>query len=141
YIKQAPDERLARLVEPVLRRLGVDPQAGPPLDKAVGFFRDRATTIVQLAESASFFYRHEPPAPALLAEYLTQATRPELRTLKENLAEAKAWDRASINAAVKATLAATGLKMPQLAMPLRVLVAGRAQTPSIDAVLELLGRK
>src|SRR6185503_14479931 len=75
YIKQAPDERLARLVEPVLRRLGVDPQAGPPLDKAVGLFRDRATTIVQLAESASFFYHHEPPAPALLAEYLTQATR------------------------------------------------------------------
>jgi glutamyl-tRNA synthetase len=41
---------------------------------------------------------------------------------------------------MKATLAETRLKMPQLAMPLRILVTGRAQTPSIDAVLELLGR-
>ena len=46
-----------------------------------------------------------------------------------------------MNAARKATLASTGLTLPQLAMPLRVLVAGRAQTPSIDAVLELLGRE
>ena len=38
-------------------------------------------------------------------------------------------------------LAASGLKMPQLAMPLRVLVTGRTQTPSIDAVIELLGRE
>jgi glutamyl-tRNA synthetase len=33
-----------------------------------------------------------------------------------------------------------GVKMPQVAMPLRQIVTGRAQTPSIDAVLELLGR-
>jgi glutamyl-tRNA synthetase len=37
-------------------------------------------------------------------------------------------------------LRATGLKMPQLAMPVRVLVLGTAQTPSLDAVLELLPR-
>ena len=61
--------------------------------------------------------------------------------LKARLAEAKAWDRAALSGAMKATLASSGLKMPQLAMPLRVLVAGRAQTPSIDAVLELLGRE
>ena len=141
YIKQAPDARLAKLAEPVLRRLGADPKAGPPLDKVVSLFRDRATTIVQLAESASFFYRYEAPAPALLGEHLTDATRPALRTLKAKLAETTTWDRASINAAVKATLASTGLKMPQLAMPLRVIAAGRGQTPSIDSVLELLGRE
>ena len=141
YIKQAPDARLAKLAEPVLRRLGADPKAGPPLDKVVSLFRDRATTIVQLAESASFFYRNEAPAPALLGEHLTDATRPALRALKDNLARTKTWDRASINSAMKATLSSTGLKMPQIAMPLRVLVAGRAQTPSIDAVLELIGRE
>jgi glutamyl-tRNA synthetase len=37
-------------------------------------------------------------------------------------------------------LAAHGLKMPQLAMPLRLLVTGQLQTPAIDAVLELFGR-
>jgi glutamyl-tRNA synthetase len=42
---------------------------------------------------------------------------------------------------VKETLSDTGLKMPQLAMPVRVLLMGKAQTPSLDAVLELCGRK
>jgi glutamyl-tRNA synthetase len=141
YIKQAPDARLAKLAEPVLLRLGADPKAGPPLDKVVALLKDRATTILHLAEAAHFFYRYETPAAALVAEHLTDATRPALRTLKAKLAEATAWDRASINAAVKATLASTGLKMPQLAMPLRRVLTGREQTPSIDAVLDLLGRE
>ena len=141
YIKQASDNRLAQLAEPMLRRLEVDPKAGPPLDKVVALLKDRATTILHLAEAAHFFYRYETPAAALVTEHLTDATRPALRTLRARLAEAPAWDRAAMNAAMKATLSSTGLKMPQLAMPVRVLVAGRAQTPSIDAVLELLGRE
>ena len=43
--------------------------------------------------------------------------------------------------AVKDVVKSSGLKMPQLAMPLRQIVTGRTQTPSIDAVLELLGRE
>ena len=38
-------------------------------------------------------------------------------------------------------LADTGLKMPQLAMPVRVLVMGTPQTPSLDAILELMKRE
>jgi glutamyl-tRNA synthetase len=60
--------------------------------------------------------------------------------LKEKLASC-AWDKVSIAAAIKEVLAANGLKMPQLAMPVRVLVMGTAQTPSLDAVLELSGRE
>ena len=51
-----------------------------------------------------------------------------------------AWDRASINGVLKDVAKASGLKPPQLLMPLRAIVTGRTQTPSIDAVLELLGR-
>ena len=51
------------------------------------------------------------------------------------------WERAAISDAIKETVKSSGLKMPQVAMPLRHLVTGRAQTPSIDAVLELLGRE
>jgi glutamyl-tRNA synthetase len=52
-----------------------------------------------------------------------------------------AWDKAAIAAAIKEVLAAHGLKMPQLAMPVRVLVMGTAQTPSLDAVLALSSRE
>ncbi|XNV49643.1 hypothetical protein ACL7C8_15200 [Bordetella pertussis] len=51
------------------------------------------------------------------------------------------WNRAAISALIKAVLADRGLKMPQLGIPLRVAVTGRAQTPAVDAVLELLGKE
>jgi len=141
YLKNADDARIADLAAPFLERDGCDLAKGPPLARVVALLKDRATTILHLAEAAHFFYRYETPGAALVAEHLTDATRPALRTLKARLAETPSWDRTAMNAAMKATLASTGLKMPQLAMPLRVLVAGRAQTPSIDAVLELLGRE
>ncbi len=52
-----------------------------------------------------------------------------------------AWDKAAIAQAIKETLQAAGLKMPQLAMPVRVLVLGTPQTPSLDAVLALFSRE
>ena len=52
-----------------------------------------------------------------------------------------AWDKPSIAAAIKEVLTATGLKMPQLAMSVRVLVLGTPQTPSLDAVLALCDRQ
>ena len=51
------------------------------------------------------------------------------------------WSKAGIAAAIKQVLAQSGLKMPQLAMPVRVLVLGTPQTPSLDAILELMVRK
>ena len=76
----------------------------------------------------------------VLAEHVTDTVKPALAAFRAKLDTAAHWDRAAISAAMKATLAETKLKMPQLAMPLRILVTGRAQTPAIDAVLELLGR-
>jgi glutamyl-tRNA synthetase len=51
------------------------------------------------------------------------------------------WERKALAAALGAVLKESGLKMPELAMPARLLVTGRTQTPSLDAVLELLGRE
>jgi len=141
YIKRADDARLAVLVEPELRRLGAVPDRGPALEAVVALLKDRATSILHLAEAATLFYLEPQPAAGLVAQHLTEAARPGLRTLKARLAELAAWDRASIGGALKSALASSGLKMPQLAMPLRVLVTGRTQTPSVDAVLELLGRE
>ena len=141
HLKAAPDERLAELVEPQLRRLGASPERGPALGAVVALLKERATTIVHLAEAATLFYLEPHPSAGLVEEHLTETVRPALRTLKARLAEAAAWDKVSISAAIKAALASSGLKMPQLAMPLRVMVTGRLQTPSIDAVLELLGRE
>jgi len=137
YIRKADDARLAALVAPFL---GEEFSGGPPLERVVALVKSRAATLVQLADEARFFYRYVPPSPASVAEMVNDRTRPALKMLEARLAET-AWDRKSIGAAISSVLKATGLTMPELAMPARLLVTGRTQTPSLDAVLELLGRE
>ena len=78
------------------------------------------------------------PADELAAQ-LSDAVRPALLSLRERLA-AVAWDKPAIAQAIKDSLAEHRLKMPQLAIPLRLLLCGRAQTPSVDAVVALFDR-
>jgi glutamyl-tRNA synthetase len=139
YIKQAEPGRLAELVAPRIERDGGKLADGPALHEAVKLFQDRATTLEHMAESAMIFYKRMEPARALLAGHLTPEVMPAVRELADRLARVE-WQRPKLNEAVKAVVGKFGLKMPKIAMPLRVMLVGQTQTPSIDAVLELLGR-
>jgi glutamyl-tRNA synthetase len=137
YLKGADDARLAALVAPELARRGVQLAAGPALDKVVRLLKERASSIIQLADEAMLFYEIEvnPGTPDW-----DDAALKGLRMLKARLASV-AWQRGPLGETLKEVAKASALKMPQLAMPLRRIVTGRTQTPSIDAVLELLGRE
>ena len=142
YIKQADNTRLAQLVAVQLAKLGVELPAetvDTHLPQLCALLKDRCDTTVALAQWASKFYADVQVDAAERAQHVTDAVKPAIATLAEKLA-ACAWDKASIAAVIKEVLAAHSLKMPQLAMPVRVLVMGTAQTPSLDAVLELSGR-
>ena len=142
YIKQADNNRLAQLVAVQLAKLGVELPAetvNTHLPQLCALLKDRCDTTVALAQWASKFYANVQVDAAERAQHVTDAVKPGIATLAEKLA-ACAWDKASIAGVIKEVLAAHSLKMPQLAMPVRVLVMGTAQTPSLDAVLELSGR-
>ena len=139
HLKLADDERLARLVQPRLVARGAAADAMPQLAAACALFKDRSGTLVELADWLAMFVLPVAPSEDDLRVHVTDAVRPAVALLHERL-ESAAWDKASIAAALKDVLAATQLKMPQLAPALRVLVCGRAQTPSIDAVLALFSR-
>jgi len=83
-----------------------------------------------------------PVAPSAddVSTHVTEAVRPAIVALRDRLADVT-WDKAAIAAAMKDVLTSHQLKMPQLAPALRVLVCGRTQTPSIDAVLALFARE
>jgi glutamyl-tRNA synthetase len=143
YIKQADNQRLAGLVAQQLTRQGVALEASVAqahLPQLCALLKDRCDTTVALATWAAKFYADVTPDVAELALHVTDAVKPALQTLSDKLATC-AWDKASIAAAIKEVLTESSLKMPQLAMPVRVLVLGTPQTPSLDAVLELLGRE
>ncbi len=139
YIKVADDARLADLTRPFLIRNGANLDDGPALTAVVALVKERAATLSELADAATLFYRTLHPTPELLAQHVTADVVPALQELAGRF-ETIAWERAAISAAFKETLAAHGLKMPKLAMPVRVLVTGEPQTPAIDATLELLGK-
>jgi glutamyl-tRNA synthetase len=138
HMKMTDDAELARLVAEQLARRGIT--ADERLPRICGLFKDRCDTTVALADWAMRYYTDVPAGEAERAQYLTDAIRPALADLAGRLAECP-WDTASISAAIKDVLKAHGLKMPQLAMPVRVVVMGVAQTPSLDAVLQLHERK
>jgi len=137
YLKTADDARLTELVEPLLRARGAQPGGGPALVRVVALLKDRAATLVQLADEAMLFYAVEVnPGTPDWDETVGKA----LRMLKARLSTVT-WERALLGEAIKEVVKSSGLKMAQVAMPLRRLITGRTQTPSIDAVLELLGRE
>ncbi|MGE0497978.1 MAG: glutamate--tRNA ligase [Ramlibacter sp.] len=138
HMKAMADDALAPLVAQQLALRGI--AADERLLRLCGLLKDRCDTTVALADWVARFYAGVSPTPEDRAQHITDAIRPALVTLAGKLAGC-AWDKAAIGAAIKEVLAAHGLKMPQLAMPVRVLVMGTAQTPSLDAVLELLSRE
>jgi glutamyl-tRNA synthetase len=140
YIKQASDERLAALVGGHLQIRGVSHAPALQVASACGLFKERCSTVVELADWVSLLFVPVVPSAEDLAAHVAEQVKPALRTLRDKLTEA-AWDKAGIAQAMKETLSAHGLKMPQLAPAVRVLVCGRPQTPSIDAVLALFDRE
>jgi glutamyl-tRNA synthetase len=139
YIKLADNHRLALLVEPRILAMG-GVLAGAPLPDVIALMKDRCETLVQLAESAMLFYRDVQTAPELLAMHVTEAVKPALIDFLNESANTD-WNRIAISALIKAVIGRHALKMPMLAVPLRVIVTGQPQTPSVDAVLELFGRE
>ncbi len=142
YLQSADTARLAELVQPFLHALGIASSRlaeGPPLMRVVASLKERAYTLKDLAAEASLFYRTPLINRAEYAQYLTpevSAAFADLVTVLQNTE----WTRSAIHCAFTATLKRHHLKMPQLAMPVRLFVAGTTRTPSIDTVLELFGR-
>jgi glutamyl-tRNA synthetase len=140
YLKQAPAAELALQVETRLTARGIATAGGPDLVRAVALYQDRCNTLNALADAVEVFYTPISPAPELLAQHLGDEARPALADFATGIA-AVAWEVPAIAALIKETVAKHGLKMPKLAMPLRILLTGQAQTPSVDAVLHLVGRE
>ena len=145
HIKRADDAQLAALARKHLEARGLDLSSrGADVDAhltaVAALFKDRCETTLQLADWAECFYVHPQPKEDEAAKHLTDAALPAVSMLQKML-EGCPWTKEAISEAIKETLRATGLKMPQLAMPVRVLVMGTAQTPSLDAVLSLCTRE
>lgn len=146
YLKQAEDGRLADEVRLRLKKQGVD--IGPDaenldLARVCAIYKERVANLNELADAVHPFLVAPHPKDELKAQHLTDVACAALTTLRDKLAAIPApdWQATALSQAIKETTAAHGLKMPQVAIPLRIVLLGQPQSPSIDAVLEVMGQE
>ena len=144
YLRAADDDRLTRTV---LERLAHRPElalgaiAAGRIRALMPGLKERAKTLVELADSAAFLAHPRPlPMEPKAAALLTPEARLTLRALAPALA-ATDFSAPAIDAALRDFAAGAGLKLGQVAQPLRAAVTGSTTSPGIDATLAALGRE
>ncbi|MBK9663043.1 MAG: glutamate--tRNA ligase [Nitrosomonas sp.] len=140
YLKKTDSADLVELVMPFLEKDECLVAGGPDLQSIVDLLKERVNTIEELADAAVYFYRPLEPTDELRTQHLNAETKHLLTDLLEKFSHIE-WTRESIHHEIKTAAKHHDVKLPKIAMPLRVMVTGEVHTPSIDAVLELLGRE
>ena len=142
YQKAADVKQVEPIAKSQFERSGIDLSNGPPLSRVVSLMKDRTATAAELSQTSSYFYSAIVPLIPLRNQYYTSAIKPALVNLKERFSKLSKteWTRERINEELKAVVAQHKLKLPQIAMPLRVIISGGTETPSIDATLAVFDR-
>jgi glutamyl-tRNA synthetase len=140
YIKQTDADRLAEKVQKRLHAMGVSVTASPDLVKVVDLYRERANTLQELAAVVRYFYGQPEIDSAAAEKHITPDIVPVMRSLLNDLGQSE-WSAEAIHVAINHAVSSHGLKFPKVAMPLRVMLTGSAQSPSIDAVMAILGKE
>jgi glutamyl-tRNA synthetase len=142
YLRNGDPEDMAPRLVPQLAAAGLDVRQGPPAAAVIEAYRERATTLRDIAVGAHYLYA-EPAGvdEAAVSKHLTAAIAGPLRLLTTRLAGAAGWTRTDIHAAMAAVAAESGVGFGKLGQPVRVAVTGGTVSPPIDVTLELLGRE
>ena len=145
YIREADDRRLAALIdhriEGALNR-GLDAGDVDLLARAMAVLKPRAKDLNELAEGALFLFKTRPLDMDEKAEALLERSARDLLALvHDRLSRAAEWTAEATEQAVREVAEAEGVKLGQVAQPLRAALTGRATSPGIFDVLMLLGRE
>jgi len=137
YLRLRTDADLAELVAPRIERAGGKLAGGPELPAVVALLKERSETLAVLAAQAMMFYAE----PGETHDAATAEVRPALAEVMAAFSAVGDWRAEAIMSAIQAVIDKHKLKLPKLAMPLRMIVFGRAQTPNLGPMLALAGRK
>ena len=143
HLRALPPARVGELSLPFLSARGVEvPATDPRLAAAAALVMPRCTTLPEVADAIDYFFR-EPPAldEAAAQKLLTAGAAPRLLALAALVEPLPAFDRASLESAIKAWLEPQGIPIGELAQPARVALTGRKASPGLFEVMEVLGKE
>jgi glutamyl-tRNA synthetase len=142
HIMSMPAEELGARLEPYLQQVGLDPVRGPSPARVAEGFRERAETLLQMAESCRWCYEDFIDVDAAAAKkHLRPAILAPFRDLSRRLEALVDWAEEGISREIEACAAAHEINMGKLGQPLRVAVTGGPVSPPIDVTLALVGRE
>ena len=140
YLKDSDPARVAHLLSSHLGDLGIDPAEGPDLLQVIEAQRERASTLIELAEISAFYYRDFDSVDEQAAKKAFKPGADEaLDVVRAKLAGLGDWTREYIHASIAATVEELDVGFGKVAMPLRVAVTGGAPSPDLDLTLFLVG--
>ncbi len=145
YLRESPNARLVELLEPFLAKLlpaPLDAAQKARLERAMDGLKQRARTLVDLADAAAFYIRARPiPLDGKAAALLDEAARARVARLIPLLPAPENWTAPELEAAVRRLADSEGGKLGAVAQPLRAALTGATISPGIFEVMELLGRE
>ena len=141
HIKATPNHELAELVKPRLTVRNIHETDKPALEDVLELVRERAQDLNQLADECIYFYQKGTPAEADVQKHWDADAPARMQRFAEKLEGLADWNAEAIHDLFQPFCEAEGIKMGKLGMPLRLAVCGTAKTPSVDAVLALMGKE
>jgi glutamyl-tRNA synthetase len=143
YLRERSDHDLAELIAPRLAAVGLAPDAEGTRRLVQGMpgLKQRARTLVDLAQSAAFYVRSRPiPVDPKAGKLLDDAARAALDGLRAPLAQAPSWTESDLEALCREHAEAAGLGFGKLAQPLRVALTGGTVSPGVFEIMAVMGR-
>lgn len=141
HIKNTPNDQLAAMLKDRLAIRGLTDTTAPALEDVLALVKDRAQDLNSLADECLYFYAKQTPAEADVAKHWDDEAAARMLRFAEQLEGLSDWSAEAIHELFKPFCEAEGIKMGKLGMPLRLAVCGTAKTPSVDAVLALIGKE
>lgn len=140
YLRETPAAELAPLLRDFLVQIGIQTVVDERLEKIVRTLQPRAHTLADMAEQARFYFQDPRPYEEKAAvKYLTATIRPILQTITERLAQTPVWTEEAINNLFQEVQRESGRKLKEIAQAVRLALTGRAASPGLFEIMEILG--
>jgi glutamyl-tRNA synthetase len=138
YIKEYDIDKLTEMAALKLNQTNCPTNNNEVIRNALNLYKDRETNLNTLFENIVYFFKKPDRDSEMESKYINEVSRKNIKALVDSL-ECIKWKEDDINQCIKDFVKNNGLKFPEIAMPLRVRLAGNLNTPNIGSIIFVLG--
>lgn len=140
YLKDTSSEKLAKLLKEHWLTTGLNSDVGPQLNPLIELYKERASTIKELAQMLQVFYLDVEYSEKALQKNWNESSPKLLSIAQQGLFDLSEWTKDDIKGVIKGIVAEQSVGFAKVAQPIRIALLGDTNSPSIDAIVELVGR-